>query len=97
MPLQHPYPYIVTYDLKQPADQYKPLFDELQRSYTWWHYLTSTWVVVRYETLDELGPKLNSLIFQGDGLLIQPAKGPSHGWLPKEAWDWLQRSLPREW
>lgn len=97
MPLSRPYPYIVTYDLKQPADQYKPLFDELQRSQTWWHYLTSTWIVLRYETLAELSPKLRLLIYSSDRLLIQPAKGPSDGSLPKEAWEWLQRNLPREW
>lgn len=97
MPLPSPYAYIVTYDLQQPANQYKLLFDELQRSQTWWHYLNSTWIVVRYETLAELGSKLRSLIYQDDRLLIQPAKGPSDGWLPGDAWEWLQRNLPREW
>ena len=97
MPLPNPYPYIVTYDLKQPVDQYKPLFDELKRSHLWWHYLTATWIVLRYEALAELHPKLTPLIYQGDLMLIQPAKGPSNGWLPKEAWEWLQKNLPLEW
>ena len=97
MPIPHPYPYIVTYDLKQPANQYKLLFDELQRSPNWCHYLTSTWIVLRYETLVEFGPKVRSLIYQGDCLLIQPAKGPSDGCLPKEAWAWLHQNLPKEW
>jgi len=97
MPLSRPYPYIVTYDLKKPADQYGALFHELKQSHNWWHYLNSTWIVVRYETLAELGPKLRPLIYQSDRLLIQPAKGPSDGWLPKEAWEWLQNNLPREW
>ena len=97
MPLSNPFAYIVSYDLKQPADRYKPLFDELQRSHLWMHYLTSTWVVLRYETLAELGNKLIPLIFQNDRLLIQPAKGPSHGWLPKDAWEWLRKNVPQEW
>lgn len=97
MPLPTPYAYIVSYDLKQPADKYAPLFDELKRSHAWWHYLTSTWIVLSHDTLVELGPKLRALIFKTDRLLIQPAKGPSDGWLPKEAWDWLQKNVPREW
>ncbi len=97
MPLSRPYPYIVSYDLKQPAGQYQPLFDELKRSPHWWHYLNSTWIVLRYEGLAELGPKLRLLIYQSDRLLILPAKGPSDGWLPKEAWEWIQKHLPREW
>ena len=83
MPLSRPYPYIVSYDLKQPAGQYQPLFDELKRSPHWWHYLNSTWIVLRYEGLAELGPKLRLLIYQSDRLLILPAKGPFR-WLASQ-------------
>lgn len=95
--LNTPYAYIVCYDLKQPVASYKRFFDELNKSYRWWHYLTSTWIVLRYETLAELGPKLRPLIFQGDFMLIMPAKGPADGWLPKEAWAWIQANVPKEW
>ena len=97
MPLQRPFAYIVCYDLKESIEKYKPFFDELKRSHQWWHFLTSTWIVLRYEALIELAPKLRPLIFQNDRLLIQPAKGPSDGWLPKDAWEWLEKNLPREW
>ena len=97
MPLPTPYAYLVCYDLKQPPDRYQPLFDELKRSHQWWHYLTSTWVVLRYETLIEVGQKLRPLIFKGDSLLIMPAKGPAVGWLPGKAWEWLGNNVPNEW
>lgn len=97
MSLHTPFPYIVCYDLKQPIDRYTPLFDELKKSYKWWHYLTATWIVLRYEALVELGPKLIPLIFQGDRLLIMPAKGPAHGWLPADAWTWISTNVPNEW
>jgi hypothetical protein len=97
MSLNTPFAYIVSYDLNQSATKYNALFEELKRSHRWWHYLNSTWIVLRYEALAEFGPKLRPLIFQGDRLLIQPAKGPSDGWLPKEAWEWLQHNVPREW
>jgi len=97
MPLNYPFAYVVCYDLKQPLDQYQRLFDELKRSYQWWHYLDAMWIVKRYETLVELGPKLRPLIYQNDGLLILPAKGPAEGWLPKSAWEWIKTNVPNEW
>lgn len=97
MPLQTPYPYIVTYDLKQPVEKYTPFFEELRRSYKWSHYIENTWIVLRYDALAELGSKLRPLIFQSDRLLILPAKGPADGWLPKDAWQWIRDNVPNEW
>lgn len=97
MPLQYPYPYIISYDLKLPPLSYGKFFDELKSSYKWWHFLNSTWIVLRYEALIELSPKLRSLIYQNDRLLILPAKGPGDGWLPKEAWSWISENVPNEW
>jgi hypothetical protein len=54
-------------------------------------------MVVRYDALVELQPKLVPLIFKGDFMLIMPAKGPAGGWLPKEAWTWIENKVPREW
>jgi hypothetical protein len=30
---------------------YGPLVRELQRSYKWFHFIDSTWLVLRYDTL----------------------------------------------
>lgn len=97
MPLETPYPYIVSYDLNEPVEKYEPFFNELKNSTYWWHYLNSTWIVIRYDALAELGPKLRRLIFTNDRLLVMPAKGPADGWLPKDAWDWINVRVPREW
>lgn len=96
MPLQYPAAYIVSYELRSPVAQYKPLFDELQKSYRWWHYLTATWIVLRHDTLTEMQTKLVPLIFQNDRLLILPAKGPPAGWLAADAWRWIRENVPRE-
>ena len=97
MPLQTPYAYLVSYDLKSPVESYEPFFNELKQSVNWWHYLNATWIVVRYESLVELAPKLRGLIFTNDRILVMPAKGPAEGWLPKDAWDWINTNVPREW
>ena len=97
MPLQTPYAYLVSYDLKSPVESYEPFFNELKQSVNWWHYLNAAWIVVRYESLVELAPKLRGLIFTNDRILVMPAKGPAEGWLPKDAWDWINTNVPREW
>jgi hypothetical protein len=97
MPLAIPYVYLVCYDLKQPVRQYEPLFNELKKSDRWSHYLDSTWIVARRDLLVELGGKLRPLIFTTDRLLILPAKGPADGWLPADAWAWIEANVPREW
>ena len=97
MPLPTPCAYIVTYDLKQPIEKYVPFFEELRRSYKWSHFIENTWIVLRHDTLVETGHKLRPLIFQSDHLLIMPAKGPADGWLPQEAWQWIQENVRNEW
>jgi hypothetical protein len=97
MPLDAPFAYIVCYDLKELPFRYTPLYEELKQSEHWLHHLTSTWIVLRYDALVEFAPKLQRLIFTNDRLIIMPAKGPAEGWLPKEAWDWINARVPREW
>ena len=97
MPLPTPYPYIVCVELKTPLGNYAPLFAALQSSVMWWHYMTPVWLVKRNETLTELQTLLLPLIYQGDRLLILPAKRPAGGWLPQDAWQWIAQNIPREW
>ncbi len=97
MPLSTPYAYLVCLELKTPKADYKPLTDELQKSFKWWHFLGPVWILLRTEALVELQAKLLPLIFAEDRLLILPAKGPPGGWLPKEAWTWISENVPREW
>ncbi len=97
MQLPNPCAYLICYNLTQPIENYAPLIKELQSSYKWSHYIENTWIVLRYEPLIELTPKLRPLIFQPDRLLIMPAKGPADGWLPQEAWNWIGENVKNEW
>lgn len=89
-----PQAYIVSYQLHAFSWNYKKLFEELQRSVGWMHYIDKTWIVIRPESLQELSSILRPLIYQGDLLLIMPAKGPAAGMLPKDAWDWIATNVP---
>jgi hypothetical protein len=97
MPLTSPFPYVVCYDMKQMPEHYQKFYEELKRSYRWWHYLDSTWIVLRYDTLVEFSSKIRPLIYQTDRLLIMPAKGPADGWLPEDAWKWINAHVPTLW
>jgi len=98
MPLQFPYPYIICLQTNTLFFNYKPLEATLEASPNWWHYMPNVWLAFRYESLGELQAVLAPLIHQtNDRLLILPAKGPAAGWLPQDAWEWLNKYLPKEW
>lgn len=85
--------YLITYDLKAtPLSGYRPLHDEIKKiSGNWWHYLESTWIVKNTSmSADSISNKLLPHIKQGDRLLvIKIDTSDKQGWLPKDAWDWL--------
>lgn len=85
--------YLITYDLKNtPLSAYAPLHDEIKGiSGSWWHYLESTWVIKGTSmSADAISNKLLPHIRQGDRLLvIKIDTVDKQGWLPKDAWNWL--------
>ena len=85
--------YVVSYDLLKAGQDYKGLFDELQASSSWWHYLESTWLISTSQSANELYDRLRRHLGQGDSILVIQAGTDMEGWLPKEAWDWIQREL----
>lgn len=89
--------YIVSLGLTEPSQRYEPLYAVLRQSPKWFNYMSGTWIVVRQETLVDFAAKIRPLIFTNDRLLVMPAKGPGDGWLPKDAWDWINNEVPREW
>jgi len=85
--------YVVSYDLRKPGKDYKGLSDELQRSPGWWHYLDSTWLIVTSESAAELYNRLIPHLDEGDSILVIQAGSDRQGWLPKDAWTWIQQNL----
>lgn len=81
---------LVTYDLKQSAASYGDLFDEMKARESWWHYLSSTWLIATHESPKELSSALRQHIFDGDRLLVSELGGYA-GWLPRKAWSWIEK------
>ncbi len=83
--------YLITYDLKGPPSKYRDVSEEIKQLGAWWHYLESTWIV-KSSTLnaDSMFAKLEKHISGGDRvLIIKVDKNDKQGWLPQDAWDWI--------
>ena len=81
---------IVNYALNNRSRNYTPLFEAIKNnSVQWWHYLESTWVVNTNLSANDFAFRLLSHIETTDHLLVARLTREHQGWLPKEAWDWL--------
>lgn len=85
--------YVVSYDLQKPGKDYKGLSEELQRSPSWWHYLESTWLISTREDANQLYNRLREHLDVNDSILVVQAGTGVQGWLPKDAWTWIQQNL----
>jgi hypothetical protein len=67
---------------------------ELQASSTWAHYLEDTWLIGTFENAQQCFNRIAAHLTKADSLLIVEIKKSStyQGWLPPEAWTWLQQT-----
>jgi len=85
--------YAISYDLKSPDRDYTPLYDAIKNNYQWWHYLESTWLVATSETAQQIYGRLVKTITQADRLIIIKVTKEYYGWLPADAWKWIESNL----
>lgn len=81
--------YAVNYDLKKPGRDYAALYDAIKSCGSWWHHLGSTWLVDTSLNADGIWQRVSPHIDQNDSMLIIGVTKDKSGWLPKEAWDWI--------
>ena len=87
--------YSITYDLSKPGRDYSGLYDAIKSFGAWWHYLESTWLVSTSHTPSQIWERIGKHIDSNDSVLIIEIKNNKSGWLPKDAWDWINTKLPR--
>lgn len=81
---------LITYDLKQPGRDYAGLYEAIKRCGTsWWHYLDSAWLVDTAMAPDLVVAELRKHTDANDLLLVIKVTPPYQGWLPKDAWEWI--------
>ena len=84
--------YLITYDLKKPRQNYIALYDEIKKSFKWWHYLDSTWIVHTHENANQIYSRLRVHLDENDFILVTQLGYDKQGWLPQDAWDWLTKN-----
>jgi hypothetical protein len=85
--------YAINYDLHAPNRDYSGLYKAIKDLGTWWHHLESTWLVDTKLNATEIWAKLQSHVDKNDSMLIIRVAGDKNGWLPQEAWDWINSRL----
>lgn len=85
--------YCITYDLKQPGRNYEPLYDAIKSVGIWWHFLDSTWLVSTTLNAQDIWARLAPAIDSSDLLLVIEVRKQSQGWLPNDAWTWIQANV----
>jgi hypothetical protein len=81
---------IITYALNNQAKDYAPFFEAIKANATeWWHFMDSTWIVNTTHGAHQFAQLLYPCIETSDRLLVARLQGEHQGWLPTEAWMWL--------
>lgn len=85
---------LITYDLKQPGQNYKALHERIKGLGLWWHYLESTWIALTSQSPDQAWNTIQPAFDTSDRCLILDVTGDAYqGWLPQEAWDWIHKNV----
>lgn len=83
--------YLITYDLKNKSiKSYEPLYTAIKSIGSWWHYLDSTWIVKSNLSSSQIWNTLGQHMLKNDHILVVKIDTlDKWGWLPREAWNWL--------
>ena len=81
--------YAINYDLKRPGQNYEALHEAIKSCGAWWHFLDSTWLVDTNLSAKSVWDRLAPHVDKNDFVLVIGVTREYQGWLPQEAWDWL--------
>lgn len=81
--------YAVNYDLKAPGRDYSGLYTAIQGCGEWWHYLGSTWLINTTLDAQQIWSRLSMHVDRNDVVLVIGVSKDYQGWLPQEAWQWI--------
>jgi len=87
--------YAINYDLKRPGQKYEALHEAIKSCGAWWHHLGSTWLVDTSLDATGIWSRLAPHVDKNDYVLVIGVTRDSQGWLPKEAWEWLNSRIAK--
>jgi hypothetical protein len=81
---------LITHALNNPNKDYAPFFGAIKNNCNyWWHFFDTTWIVSTNLGANEYANLLYPHMETADRLLVVKITLEHQGWLPKEAWEWL--------
>lgn len=89
-----PVVYAINYDLRQPGRDYEGLYRAIKTCGDWWHFLGSTWLVDTPLNAGQVWDRLAPHVHRNDIVLIHAVGHDKQGWLPQNAWDWINARQP---
>jgi len=84
---------LVSYDLHKPVKDYEKLHVAIKNLGNWWHYLESVWLIETNSSASDIGKHLIQFIDKDDRLTAIRVSKDYDGWLPTEAWNWLNAKV----
>lgn len=82
---------LVTYDLKKSGHDYKPFYAALKEQGTWWHYVSSTWLLDTDKSPEDIADALHPFLDEADNLFVAEITNNNSGYLSEKAWAWISR------
>jgi hypothetical protein len=81
---------LITHALNNQQKNYAPFFEAIKTNCDfWWHYFDATWIVATSHTANSFAQLLYPHIETNDRLVVVRITRDYQGWMPQEAWDWL--------
>ena len=82
--------YLVAVQLRRPNADYGPVIGMIKNvGIAWMYYIPHVVLIQSHETAAAINLKILKFITKEDYILVIQVTKQYQGWLPKEAWDWL--------
>lgn len=86
--------YLIAFKLTREGADPRPVVEGLKKMGDggWMYYIPNTIFIHSDESANKLAEKAYKLITQGDYLIVVKVANEHQGWMPQEAWKWLNES-----
>ncbi len=83
--------YIITYEIKDKTRDLSGLYNTIKDLGVWLHYIDATWIVKNTNNSSQQIYEKLKLFFRTEDrlLIIKIDPTQKYGWLPADAWTWL--------
>src|SRR5206468_11872535 len=84
---------LVTYQIQSPATDESLVAEAIKGGNAWWHYIKNVWIVDTFFDVNTLSANIRQHMHDNDWLLVVKITAEHQGWLPADAWDWLNKRI----